>query len=131
MLFRSGIVTMEDIIEEVMGEIDDEFDEDEKDIIEEAGENAYIVSGKAYLDDLSEELGIDLESENSETIGGLIFDILGEIPGEDDEYGAIRYKNLLFTILSVKERRIETVKLEILPEEEDENRAEEDSIASD
>ena len=126
----SGIVTMEDIIEEVMGEIDDEFDDEEEDIIKKAGENTYIVSGKAYLDDLSEELNIDLESENSETIGGLIFDILGEIPGEDDTYETIRYKDILLTILSVKDRRIETVKLEIIPEEESEDKEEDVSGAA-
>ena len=127
----SGIVTMEDIIEEVMGDIDDEFDEEEEDMITESGENTYIVSGKAYLDDLSEELGIELESENSETIGGLIFDILGEIPGEDDTNKEIRYNNLIFTILSVKERRIETVKIEILPDdEEQEDKAEDNGFAA-
>ncbi|MCR4668118.1 MAG: hemolysin family protein [Clostridia bacterium] len=127
----SGIVTMEDIIEEVMGDIDDEFDEEEEDMITESGENTYIVSGKAYLDDLSEELGIELESENSETIGGLIFDILGEIPGEDDTNKEIRYNNLIFTILSVKERRIETVKIEILPDDdEQEDKAEDNGFAA-
>lgn len=112
----SGIVTMEDIIEEVMGDIDDEFDEEEASI-EKIDENTFIVNGKEYLDDINEELGTDLTSDNSETIGGLIIDLLGEIPGEDEISRTLSYQNCIFTILSVKDRRIENIKLEIIKEE--------------
>jgi len=134
----SGIVTMEDIIEEVMGDITDEYDEDELEI-EQIDESTYMINGLVSLDDLNEQLGINLESDNIDTIGGFIIDILGEIPADDGEEievqssaeseveadeqvninpRVVEYNNLLFTIESVKERRIEKVKLHIMPEEE-------------
>lgn len=118
----SGIVTMEDIIEEVMGEIDDEYDKSEQPM-KKLDDDTYIVNGKVYLSDLDEETDIHLESENSETIGGFIIDLLGEIPSEEDKDRVVRFENYVFTILSVKERRIESVKIEILrdTEEEEEN----------
>ncbi len=111
----SGIVTMEDIIEEIVGEIDDEYDEEEH-IIEKIDDNNYNVDGNVNLNDLDEELNIDLQSENSETIGGFLIDILGEIPEEGDDNREVRFENFIFTILSVKERRIERIHIEILPE---------------
>ena len=116
----SGIVTMEDIVEEIVGDIDDEYDQEEH-VIKKIDDNNYYVDGNVALDDINEELGVDLESENSETIGGLIIDMLGEIPEEGNEKREIAYKNLIFTIISVKERRIEKVKIHIEPPEDDEN----------
>lgn len=119
----SGIVTMEDIIEEVMGDIDDEYDEEELPI-EKIDDNTFIVDGFIDLDDLDEELNLNLQSENSETLGGLLIDILGEIPDEDEpEERIIEFENCVFKIESVKERRIEKVKLYIVPKL-DENKAE-------
>ncbi|MBQ9973283.1 MAG: HlyC/CorC family transporter [Firmicutes bacterium] len=122
----SGIVTTEDIIEEIVGDIEDEYDEEEAEI-EKIDDNTYIVSGFVYLDDLEEEIGVELESENSETIGGFLIDILGEIPDEDEaEQRIIEHENYVFKILSVKERRIEKVEVFILPEIEDEESEDED-----
>ncbi len=116
----SGIVTMEDLIEEIVGDIDDEYDQIQKEI-EKIDESTYRVSGFMALDDLNEELHISLHSDNSETIGGLIIDILGEIPNDDDhEERIIEYNNCIFTIESIKERRIETIKLHITSKEEEE-----------
>lgn len=120
----SGIVTMEDIIEEIVGDIDDEYDQEEH-IIEKIDDNHYLVDGNVSLSDLCEETDINLESENSETIGGFIIDILGEIPEEGDENRDIEFENYVFTILSVKERRIEKVKVQILPETAEESEEEE------
>ena len=108
----SGIVTMEDIIEEIVGDIDDEYDEEDE-IIEKIDENNYLLDGNVNLDDLNEELGISLESESSETIGGFIIDIIGEIPQDGYINRSIEFEDYIFTILSVKERRIEKVKLHI------------------
>lgn len=112
----SGIVTMEDIIEEVMGEIDDEYDEEEPEI-KQIRSDTWQLDGSMDLDDIDEELNIDLESESSETIGGFLIDILGEIPDDDDLNQPITYENYVFTIQSVKDRRIERVTLQILPKE--------------
>lgn len=112
----SGIVSIEDIIEQIVGDIADEFDEDDR-VIEKISDSEFIVDGNVYLDDLTDELHEDLESENSETVGGFIIDLMGEIPKEEVKYKPIQYGNLSFTILEVKDRRIEKMKIEILPEE--------------
>ena len=109
----SGIVTMEDIIEQVMGDIDDEYDEEEE-IIDKIDDNTYLVDGDVDLDDLDEEIGIDLKSDTSETIGGFLIDILGEIPDERDMGRIIEFEDYKFKIMSVKERRIERVKIYML-----------------
>lgn len=111
----AGIVTMEDIIEEVMGDIDDEYDEEETEIVK-VDENTYIIDGNTDLDDINEELDIGLNSENSETLGGFIIELLGDLPDEEEkEARIIEYENLVFKIESVKDRRIEKVKVYITP----------------
>lgn len=122
----SGIVTVEDIIEQVMGDIDDEYDE-EGEIIDKIDDDTYLVDGDVDLDDLNEELNISLESDSSETIGGFLVDLLGEIPEEKEIGREIEYENYRFKIMAVRERRIERVKLYILseaetPQEEDEDK---------
>lgn len=119
----SGIVTMEDIIEEVMGDIDDEYDLEEH-VIKKLNDTVYLVDGNVDIDDIDEELGISLESDNSETIGGFIIDILGEIPEEKDVGRTVEFENYLFKIMSVKERRIEQIKIIILPKKTEEDEAE-------
>ena len=108
----SGIVTMEDIVEEIVGDINDEYDEEEQ-IVEQVDENMFIVDGDVSLNDLQEDHNIELESDTSETIGGFIIDLLGEIPDDGDENRVIELENYLLTVLSVRERRIEKVKIEI------------------
>ncbi len=121
----SGIVTMEDIIEEVMGDIDDEYDEEEPDI-QKISDDTYAMEGSMDLDDINDELDTDLESENSETIGGLILDILGEIPDEDDVGTEVEYEHYRFRIDAIKDRRIEKVTMTVLPVEEESDEEEED-----
>jgi len=106
----SGIVTLEDIIEQVMGNIDDEYDEEDE-IIDKVDDNLYLVDGDVSLDDLDEELGIELESDSSETIGGFIIDILGEIPDESDVGRVVEFEEYKFKIMSIEERRIKRVKV--------------------
>jgi putative hemolysin len=122
----SGIVTMEDIVEEIVGDIDDEFDEEEPEI-EKISDTVYYVDGSMDLDDVNEETGAQLESEDNETVGGLIIDLLGEIP-EDMQAGIdqgieVEYENYRFTVESVRDRRIERVKMEILPQVTEEERS--------
>ena len=125
---------MEDIIEEIVGDIDDEYDEDD-DIIEEISERTYLVDGSVSLDDLNEKTGTELDSDTSETVGGFIIDIIGEIPSDGYVNKTITHEDCDFTILSVKERRIERIKLYIKsPEEkelEEKKKAEADSSAED
>lgn len=107
----SGIVTMEDLVEEIVGDISDEDDEVIEDIIQTT-DNHYIISGSIPLDDLNEQLKLNLHSENHETLNGYLIDKLGIIPdaGAKD---VIKIENLQFEILEVKDKCIEKVKLKI------------------
>ncbi len=117
----AGIVTMEDIIEEIVGEIDDEYDDEETGVIK-LSDNIYSFEGNVDIDDFNEKTGLNLESENSETIGGFIIDILEEIPDEDNkDKWEVNFENLVFRIESVKDRRIEKAVLRILPEKNDDD----------
>lgn len=109
----SGIVSVEDIIEQIVGDIDDEYDEADR-VIEKIDDNTYVVDGNVYLDDLDDETPVSLESDNSETVGGFVIDLMGEIPKKDVTYSPIRYENYDFTILSVKDRRIEKLKIQLV-----------------
>lgn len=116
----SGIVTMEDIIEEIVGDIDDEYDEDEIGIVK-LDDNTYMVDGYVTLSDLNDELDIEIDSENSETVGGLVIEVLDEIPDENaKEYREVEYMNIRLKIESVKDRRVEKVKLTILSQNDSE-----------
>ena len=77
-----------------------------------------MIEGSMCLDDINEELGTNLESEDSETIGGFIIDMFGEIPDEDDLGKELTWENLVFTIKSVKDRRIEKVIMKINEKED-------------
>ncbi len=123
----SGIVTMEDIIEEVMGDIDDEYDEVEPEI-QKLSNNIFIIDGGMAIDDIDEELGIDLKSDNSETIGGFIIDILGEIPDDDDIGSVVEFENYKFRIDSIRDRRIEQIHLTIEPPENGEDGQEQSDL---
>lgn len=115
----SGIVTMEDLVEEIMGDIDDEFDEEDEELVQ-IDENTYLLDGLISLNDLNENLDLDLESENSETLGGFLLEKLGEIPEADlAEYPVIIVDNLNFRIEAVSDRRIEKVRLTITPAKEE------------
>ncbi|MDD2215030.1 MAG: hemolysin family protein [Eubacteriales bacterium] len=120
----SGIVTMEDLIEEIMGDIIDEYDEAEEEM-KQLDKNVYLLDGLISLDDLNDELGLDLDSDNSETLGGFLLEVLGEIPEENEtEYPTVEYGNCTFEIKSVLDRRIEKVRMTInVPEEEAETEA--------
>ena len=124
----SGIVTVEDIVEQLVGDIDDEYDE-ESEIIAKVDDNTYLVDGDVDLDDLNDELGTELESEDSSTIGGFITDILGEIPDQEHVGQTVEFENYVFQITEVGERRIEKVRMTILarPSEEDDTAGSEET----
>ena len=79
-----GMITLEDLLEEIVGEIRDEYDEDEEELIQEIKERTYLVEGGMKLTDINDELGTDLESEDYDSIGGLIIENLDRLP-EDGE----------------------------------------------
>ncbi|AWI05580.1 hemolysin family protein [Clostridium drakei] len=105
----SGIATIEDLIEEVMGEIDDEYDDSEPDI-KKVDNDTFVVSGSISVDNFNNYLNLNLISEYSDTIGGFVVDLLGHIP-HNGERKAVNYENIIFKIEEVKDRRIEKVKV--------------------
>ncbi|MCH4237993.1 MAG: hemolysin family protein [Clostridium tyrobutyricum] len=109
----TGIVTIDDLIEEVMGNIPDEHDkcDDDSDPISRINSSTYIVDGLVPIDDINEELNINLPYDIFDTIGGFVIDLLGHIP-KHNEYKTLKYGNITFKIENVKEKRID--KLEIL-----------------
>jgi CBS domain containing-hemolysin-like protein len=83
----SGIICMEDIIEEIIGDIQDEFDNETEDILK-LGEGSYLCDARVNLEDLGEETGLDLPSDDFDTLGGFVFDLFGKIP--------VRYEKAVF-----------------------------------
>lgn len=117
----AGLVTLEDMLEEIVGEIRDEYDEDEEDEVKKIGEDEYLVNGSTKLDDLNERLELKLESEDYDSIGGLVIGLLDHLPDEGEE---VDYKNLHLVVEHVEKNRIDTVRLRILKEEKAEEPAE-------
>ena len=105
-----GVITLEDILEEVVGEIQDEFDADEKDI-EQLNECSWNISGLTPLHELPEELGIDEEDEEVTSFGGLITQEFGKIP---EAYETLELRNLKVTILEADETRIGLAEVRLL-----------------
>lgn len=105
----SGITTIEDLIEEVMGNIFDEYDESDDDI-KKLDSNTYLVDGLTSIDDINELLDLDLPSDDFDTIGGFVITLLGSIPKED-ENTVVEYENITFKIEKVDEKRIEKLKI--------------------
>lgn len=108
----AGIVTMQDLVEEVMGNIEDEHDTSFKKL-EKIDESNYIVHALISLDELEENFGVKIESENYNTISGFLINILGIIPDNTYVGKVIETENLIFKIISIKENRIEKVKMTI------------------
>ena len=111
----AGIITMEDILEEIVGEITDEYDEDEGRMYVQINENTYLFEAKILLNDFFKIKGInriDFEDAigEAETLAGLILELKGEIPDQEAE---IDFKQYKFTIVSSDKRRIKSIKLSI------------------
>lgn len=104
----AGLVTMEDIVEIIFGEINDEFDEVQESDIQMIKENEYVVNGTMRLEELNELLGTRFESDDFESIGGFMIGLLGRIPrdGEDVQYGTVR-----FNIENVEKNRINKIRI--------------------
>jgi CBS domain containing-hemolysin-like protein len=111
----AGLVTIEDLLEEIVGEIQDEHDIDEF-YMQYISDDEYIFSARMDLDDINDLMGINLPTDESDTLGGLIYDLLGRIPKTGDTLSGSSFgsPNLRLTVLDVDGRRIKTAKVERL-----------------
>ena len=120
----AGLVTLEDLIEEIVGDIRDEFDEAEAEEVQQLGEQEYLVEGACKLEDLNDMIGLGIESEDYDSIGGIVIDALQHLPSEGEEVTLENGTRLI--VEKIDKNRIEKVHI-YLPEpkaEEDEDDSE-------
>lgn len=110
-----GLIAMEDILEEIVGNIQDEYDEDSV-YIEDKGNDEYIMEGKTPLEDLEERFGINFDDEEFDTLNGFLIAKLDKIPEPDEEFD-VDYEGYNFKILTVENKMIQSVLVTKLPEE--------------
>ena len=110
----SGIVCMEDIIEEIVGDIQDEFDNEGEDIAS-IGDGLWLCDARVDMDDLAECLHTELPSDEFETLGGFVFDLFGKIPVR---YEKVRWKNFDFIVQDMDGHKINTVKIAAVKDED-------------
>ena len=115
----AGLITLEDLLEEIVGEIRDEYDSDEQDDITRINDYEYIVLGSANLEDVSDELGLHLESDDYDTIGGYCLEKLDHLPEKNEII--ITDDNILLRIEAVDKNRIEKVYIKLPKPAEEEN----------
>ena len=122
----AGIVTLEDVLESIVGNIQDEYDNEEEEI-KQINETTFTVDGTTDLDEVDELVGIELPEGDYDTLGGFVISLLGYLPGEIGEEPIVaEYENLRFTVLSIEERRIDKIKVEILPVDDNSENEDED-----
>jgi CBS domain containing-hemolysin-like protein len=102
----AGLVTIEDVLEEIVGEIQDEYDREET-TVERLSDNEAVVDARTSLDDLNELLDLEIESEDFDTVGGFVYHLLGRMPAPGDE---VRENGLTLRVLTTAGRRIKKVR---------------------
>lgn len=113
----AGIVTIEDLLESIVGNMQDEYDDEEEEF-EKLNDTTYTIDGVTDIEEVEEELGIKLPQGEYDTVAGMIMSILGRIP-EENETPTVEVAGCEFTVESINERRIERVKIVKLPVEEE------------
>ncbi|UPA17593.1 hemolysin family protein [Borrelia sp. MN22-0132] len=103
----AGLVTLEDILEEIVGDIQDEFD-NELDEIVPLDDGSYLCTARVLIEDLNEKLGLSLPDGDFDTLGGFVYDLFGRIPLKNEK---IKYNNLTFTIKNMHQRNIKVIKI--------------------
>jgi len=106
----AGLVTIEDLLEEIVGEIRDEYDFDEEDCIKSISDNEYIVDGNTKLDEINEALGLNIESDDYDSIAGHIIYLLDHLPEEGE---TVTENNVTYTVAAVDKNRIDKVHIHI------------------
>lgn len=116
-----GIVTLDDLMSEIVGDIPDEYSEDE-DEITKINEREFLLKGSLTLSDFNEYFDEDIETEDADTLAGFLIEQLGFIPGPKDE-AKLTYKNYVFVVRRVNRMRIELIKMEVLGAEKQDGQA--------
>lgn len=106
-----GIVTIEDFLEAIVGEIDDEYDDEPVSIVWKVSESTYEMDGFTKLTDINDDLGFAIESEDVDTIGGFIIELLGNFPEEGQ---IVPWENLEFTVMETEKNRVNKVRIRVL-----------------
>ena len=109
-----GMITLEDLLEEIVGEIRDEYDADEEELIKEAGERTWLVVGSMKLDDINDALGTDLDSEDYDSIGGIIIEQLDRLPEDNEEVTLAN--GIVLKVQGIDQNRIGKVLMTLPPE---------------
>lgn len=109
----SGIVTMEDLIEEVMGNISDEYDKEEPEL-QKVDDSTYIVSGLLTIDDVNDALDLNLQSKFTDTMGGLFMELLGRVP-KANEHHELDLDDVTLKLLALDEKRIANIQITLKP----------------
>lgn len=115
----AGLVTLEDIVEEILGEIQDEYDQGEESPYQELPGGEYVFQGKVDLDDFNEVLASNLPKDEADTVGGFIYSRIGHVPHSGER---IQVNNLLLTVEQVTGRRIRKVRAERVPSKKEEDK---------
>ncbi len=110
----AGLITLEDILEEIVGEIHDEYDENEDEFFKEINKFEYIVEGSTNLDDINDRIDLELESEDYDSLGGYMIEHLERLPDENDE--VVTSDNVRLVVDSMDKNRVEKVHI-YLPED--------------
>lgn len=121
----SGIVAMRDILEEIVGDIDDEYDEESEFIVAKE-DNKYVIEGLTRLEDLENFLDIEFEDENFETINGFLISKMEHIPDKKEKF-EYEYKGFLFKVLSVEKKMIKQILVTKLVSDSDEDSLEDNT----
>jgi putative hemolysin len=122
-----GLVTMEDLIEEIVGDIHDEKEKELREI-DEIAANRFIIDGRTDIGKVNERLGVTLPEDEFETIGGFVLGLFGRLPAEGDQ---VRYRDLMFTVLRLRKNRISRIRvLNYLSEEKKEREDHDDAIGT-
>ncbi len=104
----SGIVCMEDIIEEIVGDIQDEFDNEREDIVSLGEENVWMCDARVNLGDMNEEIGSDFPTDDFDTLGGFVLDLFGRIPAKHEK---ISWNNYDFIVQDMEGHRVNLIKV--------------------
>lgn len=113
----AGLITLEDLLEEIVGEIRDEYDDDEVDPIQKVGKDEFIAEGSVRLEEINEEIGLSLESDDYDSIAGHIINLLEHLPKEGE---SVQEGNILYTVVKMDKNRIDKIRIKRFPIEEKE-----------